>query len=73
MSVDPDAAHWVSWADCPEMIKQRHPGSTGEIINGMAVGLGHMRAVEVCGTRLRDGRLHSAMGSTCGRVVATNR
>ena len=48
--------------------KQRHPWSAGEIINGMAVGLGHMKAVEESGTRLRE------MGvSVPGRVAATNR
>ena len=48
------AAHWGSWADCLEMIKQRHLGSAEDIIHGMAVGLGHMKAVEESGTRLRE-------------------
>ena len=48
------AAHWGSWANCLEMIKQRHPGSVGEIMNGMAVGLGHIMVVGESGTRLRE-------------------
>ena len=48
------AAHWGSWADCLEMIKQRHPGSAEDIIHGMAVGLGHMKVVEESGARLRE-------------------
>ena len=49
------AAHWGSWADCLEMIKQRHhPGSAEDIIHGMAVGLGHMKVVGESGTRLRE-------------------
>ena len=47
-------AHWSSWADCLEMIKQRHPGSAEDIIHGMAVGSGHMKVVEESGTRLRE-------------------
>ena len=56
------------------MIKQRHPGSGEDIIHGMAIGLGHM---ESCGgvwhSFAGDGRQHTAMGSTCGRVAATNK
>ena len=67
------AAHWSSWADCPEMIKQSILGALREIINGMALGSGHVKVVEVQHSIAGDGRQHSAMGSSCGRVTASNR
>ena len=46
-------AHWGSWADCLEMIKQRHPGSVEEIINGVVVGRQHSAMGSTCAEGLR--------------------
>ena len=48
------AAHWGSWADCLEMVKDRHPQVAEDIIRGMNLAHGHMAVVEESGARLRE-------------------
>ena len=49
-----DAAHWSSWADCLEMVQNRHPHIAHSILGGLATRTpGHLRAVQESGDRLR--------------------
>ena len=50
-----DAAHWDSWADCWEMMKNRHPHIADAIWRGLASRTpGYLSAVQESGDRLRD-------------------
>ena len=48
------AAHWGSWADCLEMVKDRHPQVAEYIIRGMNMAHGLMAVVEESGSRLGE-------------------
>ena len=49
-----DAAHWGSWADCLEMVQNRHPHIAHAILGRLATRTpGHLRAVQESGDRLR--------------------
>ena len=49
-----DAAHWSSWADCLEMVQNRHPHIAHSILGGLATRTpGYLRAVQESGDRLR--------------------
>ena len=49
-----DAAHWSSWADCLEMVQNRHPHIAHAILGGLATRTpGYLRAVQESGDRLR--------------------
>ena len=48
-----DAAHWGSWADCLEMVQNRHP-HIDAILGGLATRTpGYLKAVRESGDRLR--------------------
>ena len=53
------AAHWSSWADCLEMVKDRHPQIAEDIMN---MAHGHMAVVEESGARLREVGLCTRIG-----------
>ena len=48
-----DAAHWSSWADCLEMVQNRHPHIAHATLGGLATRTpGYLRAVQESGDRL---------------------
>ena len=50
-----DAALWGSWADCQEMMTNRHLHIAHAILRGLASRTpGHLSAVQELGDRLRD-------------------
>ena len=49
-----DAAHWGSWADCLEMIAQRHPPVAEAIVNGVGTASGCFASVVAAIARLQD-------------------
>ena len=49
-----DAAHWGSWADCFEMIAQRHPPVAQAIVNGVGTASGCFASVVAAIARLQE-------------------
>ena len=64
-----DAAKWGIWADCLEMIQNRHPDVARSVLQGLASRASEcLESVENAAERLRRVGVDTQVGSRCQQV-----